>query len=382
VSKLQNTNILDDIDGIGKIDKSNMLSFCVNAPKHYGEAAKIARNFSISYSKPQKIIVAGMGGSAIGGELLKDWARDKVLIPIEVEREYSLPAYANKNTLVLAVSYSGETEETLSVFLEAIKRGCMIACISSGGKLLEFAEKLSLPYIRIPSGMPPRAALPYLFMPLLIVLEKIGLVSDVNAEVSEAVKTLKKVGSENSPEKPSNVNFSKTLALNINGTVPVVYGFGFYRAVAQRFKQQFNENSKVPSKWEFLPELNHNEIVGWEKAQTMAKNFSVIFIRDRKETKEIRKRIEATKELMFEEKVKVFEVWSMGKGKLAKMLSTVCIGDFISVYLALLRRVDPTPVKTIAILKERMKQSGVKEKILRELEKLVEKKVQLTAFLK
>ncbi|MGQ9530195.1 MAG: bifunctional phosphoglucose/phosphomannose isomerase, partial [Candidatus Bathycorpusculaceae bacterium] len=307
------------------------------------------------------------------GELLKDWARDKVLVPIMVEREYLLPAYANKNTLVLVVSYSGETEETLSVFLDAVKRKCMIACVSSGGKLLEFAEKMHLPYIRIPSGFPPRAALPYLFMPLLIILEKIGLVTDVNAEVSKVVKTLKKVCIENSPEKPLNANFSKSLALNINGTVPVVYGFGFYRAVAQRFKQQFNENSKVPSKWESLPELNHNEIVGWEKAQKMAKNFSAIFIRDEEEPKEIRERIEATKELMSKKKVKIFEIWSVGKGKLAKMLSTVCIGDFTSVYLALLRRVDPTPVKTIAMLKRKMKHGGVKEKILFELQKLVEK---------
>ncbi|MDH7477077.1 MAG: bifunctional phosphoglucose/phosphomannose isomerase [Candidatus Bathyarchaeota archaeon] len=367
------TNILDNIERIGKIDKSNMLSFCVNASKHYEEAAKIARKFSISYPKPQKIIVAGMGGSAIGGELLKDWARDKALVPIEVERDYSLPAYADKNTLVFVVSYSGETEETLSVFVEAIKKECMIVCVSSGGKLYGYAEKFGLPFIRVHSGIPPRAALPYLFTPLLIVLEKFGLVSNVEIEISEAINTLKRVGSENSPEKPSRINFSKTLALNVNGTVPIVYGFGFYRAVAQRFKQQFNENSKIPSKWEFLPELNHNEIVGWEKAGKMAKNFSAIFLRDEEEPKEIRERIEATKELMRKEKLKVFEVWSVGKSKLAKMLSTICIGDFTSVYLALLRGIDPTPVKTIALLKEKMKQSGVKEKILRELEKLMEK---------
>jgi glucose/mannose-6-phosphate isomerase len=367
---LQKKNILDDISEIVKIDKSSMLSFCVDTAKHYEEAAKIAKNFSIGYPKPQKIIVAGMGGSAIGGELLKDLARDKVPIPIEVEREYSLPAYANKNTLVFVVSYSGETEETLSVFLKAIKRNCMIVCISSGGKLLEIAEKLNLPHIRIPSGIPPRAALPYLFIPLPIILEKIGLISNVNTEVSEAVKTLKKVCDENSPEKSLKVNFSKRLALNINETIPVVYGFGFYRAVAQRFKQQFNENSKVPSKWEFLPELDHNEIVGWEKAQKIAKNFSAIFIRDREEQNEIRQRIEVTKELMTKENVKVFEVWSVGKSKLAKMLSTITIGDFTSVYLAVLRKVDPTPVKTITMLKEKMKESGVKEKILCELQKL------------
>jgi glucose/mannose-6-phosphate isomerase len=373
VLKLPKTNILDDVERIRKIDKRDMLSFCVNASKHYEEAVKIARKFSIGYPEPQKIIVAGMGGSAIGGELLKDWAREKLPIPIEVEREYSLPAYADKNTLVFVVSYSGETEETLSVFVEAIKRNCMIVCLGSEGKLLEYAEKLSMPYIRIASGIPPRAALPYLFAPLLIVLEKIGFFSNVNDELCEAIKTLKTISGENSPEKPSKVNFSKSLALKINGTVPVVYGFGFYRAVAQRFKQQFNENSKIPSKWELLPELNHNEIVGWEKAGKLAKNFSAIFLRDKEEPKEIRNRIEATKELMCKEKVKAFEVWSSGESRLAKMLSTICIGDFTSVYLALLRRVDPTPVKTIVMLKEKMKQSGVKEKILRELEKLVER---------
>jgi len=367
------SRILDDLGEIKKIDESSMLSFCVEAPKHYEEAAKLAKTVSISYPKPQTIIVAGMGGSAIDGELLKDWARDKMSVPIEVNREYSLPAYANKNTLVVVVSYSGETEESLSVFLDALKRRCMTVCISSGGRLLEFAEKLNAPYVRIPPTMPPRAALPYLFMPLPIILEKIGLVSDFHAEISEAIQVLKRVSDGNSPEKPLSVNFSKKLALNISGTVPVVYGFGIYRAVAQRFKQQFNENSKVPSKWEFFPELNHNEVVGWEAAEELAKLFSVILIRDKDEQEEIRQRIEATKNLICRESAKVFEVWSMGKSRLAKMLSTVLIGDFASVYLALLRGIDPTPVKTITLLKEKMKQSGAKEKIIRELQKLAAK---------
>ncbi len=371
---MQKTKILDDLNKIKEIDKSDMLSFCVEAPKHYGEAAKLAKTVSISYPQPKTIIVAGMGGSAIGGELLKDWTRDKITIPVEVCREYALPAYANKSTLVFVISYSGETEESLSTFLDAIKRKCMIFCVSSGGTLLEFAEKLNVPYLRIPSGIPaPRAALPYLFLPMPIILEKIGLVSEVRTEISETIKTLEKVSVENSPKKPVHINFSKTLASNINGTIPVVYGFEIYRAVAQRFKQEFNENSKVPSKWEFFPELNHNEIVGWEEAKKLAKCFSVIFIRDNDETDEIRQRIEAPKELMRKESLKIFEVWSSGKNKLAKMLSTICIGDFTSVYLAILRGIDPTPVKTIALLKEKMKQSGVKEKTIRELKGLTVK---------
>lgn len=361
---------MDNLDNIKKIDKGSMLSFCVEAAKHYKEAAKIAKNFSVDYPKPQTIIVAGMGASAIGGELLKDWANDRIDIPIEVQRGYSLPAYTDKNTLVLVTSYSGETEESLSVFLDATKRGCKIVCISSGGSLSEIAEKMSLPLIRIPRGIPPRAALPYLFTPLPIILEKMGLVSNVNAEIAEAVKILKDVSDENLPEKPLSANFSKDLASKINGTIPTVYGFGFYRAVAQRFKQQFNENSKVPAKWEVFPELNHNEIVGWEGSREIAKHFSVIFIRDEEEPTEIKNRIEITKELISAESVKTFEVWSRGKTRLAKMLSAVLIGDFTSVYLAILRGVDPAPVKTISLLKEKMQRSGVKEEILRELQKL------------
>jgi glucose/mannose-6-phosphate isomerase len=150
----------------------------------------------------------------------------------------------------------------------------------------------------------------------------------------------------------------------------VVYGFGFYRSVAQRFKQQFNENSKVPSKWESFPELNHNEVMGWEGSEKLTRLFSTIFLRDRIESEEIRNRIEATKELISAESSKVFEVWSSGKGKLAKMLSTICIGDFVSTYLAVLHGVDPTPVKTITLLKEKTKQGGVKEKIIRDLQRI------------
>lgn len=363
------TSLLDDIGKIREVDRSNMLSFCVNAAKHYQEAAKIAEKTSLKYSKPTNIVVAGMGGSGIGGELLKDWARDKAQMPIEVSRDYSLPAYANEKSLVLIVSYSGETEESLSAFLDAAKRNCMIHCISSGGSLLEFAEKLNVPYLRVPSGMPPRAALPYLFTPLLKALEKMKIVPSVSEDLSEAITLLERISGENAPEKPARENFSKTLALGIDESVPVVYGFGVYRSVAQRFKQQFNENSKIPSKWEFFSELNHNEIVGWEKAGKLAKCFSTIFIRDKNEPNEIRNRIETTKALMRSDS-KMFEVWAQGKSALARMLSAICIGDFTSVYLAILRKVDPTPVKTIALLKEKMKQSGTKEKIIRELEKL------------
>ena len=365
--------IVDDPDEIGRIDRSDMLSFCVEAPRHYAQAAKLAKTLSVDYPKPNTIVVAGMGGSGIGGELLKDWARDRITVPIEVCKEYSLPAYAHKNTLVFVVSYSGETEETLSVFRDAVRRKCMIICISSGGKLDEFAEKLSLPHLLVPSGMAPRATLPYLLMPLIMALEKIGLVSGVDDEISKITRVLEQISTENSPEKPLSSNFSKKLAADIKGTVPAVYGFGFYRTVAQRLKTQFNENSKNPAKWESFPELDHNEIVGWEAAGEFAKCFSAIFIRDAEEPNEIHQRIEVTKGLMNRHVGKLLEVYSRGESRLAKMTSVICTGDFTSVYLAILRRIDPTPVNTITVLKQKLEKTGVKEKVLRELQKLSSK---------
>jgi glucose/mannose-6-phosphate isomerase len=198
-------------------------------------------------------------------------------------------------------------------------------------------------------------------------------VSNVNRELVETVKVLKQVAAENSPGIPLDRNPSKILASKILGTAPAVYGFQFYRAVAQRFKTQINENSKNPAKWEFFPELDHNEIVGWEKAKEFAKDFSVIFIRDTEEPKEIRRRIEVSREIINQTLTKSFEVWSKGETRLAKMSSVICTGDFTSVYLAVLRGIDPTPVKSIDMLKQKLKETGNKEKTISELQKLVKK---------
>jgi glucose/mannose-6-phosphate isomerase len=363
---------LDDVEEIRRIDKSSMLQFSVEAARHYREVARIAEKIAVNYPKPGNIIVAGMGGSAIGGELLKDYARSQTPVPIEVSKDYTLPAYAGKRSLVVVVSYSGDTEESLNAFLDAQRKKCMVYCVSSGGSLIEFAEKLNVPHLRVPAGMPPRAASPYLLVPQLVLLEKMGLVSGVSEGLSEATKLLEKISRENAPEKPAASNPAKLLASGINGTVPVVYGFGIYRGVAQRWKQQFNENAKVPAKWDVFPELEHNEVVGWEKAGALARHFSTVFLRDKNEPVEVQSRIEITRSLMQARSggSKQFEVWSRGKNPLAKMLSTILVGDFTSVYLALLRGVDPTPVQTIVTLKKKLGETGTKERIIRELETL------------
>lgn len=359
---------LDNLDVMRKIDKNNMLQFCTDAAKHYTEAVKNAEKIKIDYPSPENIIVAGMGGSGIGGELLKDYTRDKAAVPMEVSKNYQLPAYANQKTLVLLVSYSGDTEETLSALLDAAKRKCMVYCVSSGGNLLKFSEKLNMPYLQVPKGMPPRAALPHLFVPLLMCMEKMSIIPNVSEELTETIKVTKKVSIENALEKPATDNFAKTLATNLNNTAPVVYGFGNYRAVAMRWKQQFNENSKIPAKWEVFSELNHNEVVGWENPKQLAKGYSAVFIRDKAEPLGIRSRIETTQTLMQPTLSKMFEVWAQGKSDLAKMLSAVLVGDFASVYLAMLRKVDPTPVNTINLLKEKVEHTGTRERVIRELD--------------
>lgn len=361
-------SLLDNSEKIHTIDKSEMLNFCVNAPIHYRKAVDIAEKMNINFSKPEKIIIAGMGGSAIGGDLVKDWVRNQLKVPIEVNREYYLPQYADQKTLVLVISYSGDTEESLSAFLDALKRGCMIYCISSGGALLKYAKKYNVPYLVVPGGMPPRAALPYLLVPMLVFLEKSGLVLGVKEGLEETLKILDKICKENGPDNLLCENFAKNLAHNIGDSTPTVYGFDYFRSVALRFKQQFNENSKSPAKSEVFPEIDHNEIVGWETRGELTRWFSLIFIRDRNEANEIRSRIENTKNIVEQAGLMTFEIEAEGQSRLAKMISTVVIGDFVSVYLAILREVDPTPVRNIDYLKETLKQNGVKNRIIKELE--------------
>jgi glucose/mannose-6-phosphate isomerase len=367
MGELLQKTILTNQEEMQKIDKENMMEFYANATKHYSESWNNAQKIKLDYPMPKNIVIAGMGGSAIGGELAKDYTRDTARVPIEVSREYKLPNYADRNTLVFLASYSGDTEETLGSFLDALERKCMTCCVSSGGALIEYAQKLNVPYLRVLGGMPPRAALPHMFLPLLKCLNDSGLSQNVEEEFSEATKILKAVTAENEPAMAINENPAKRLAIKLNGRTPVVYGFGLYRGIALRFKQQFNENAKVPAKWETFSELNHNETMGWENAKDLAKCYGVVFIRDKAEPLEIKSRIETTKSLMLPALSNISEIWTEGKNNLSKMLYSILLGDFTSVYLAYLRNVDPTPVATVTMMKETIEKNGIKKKILNQL---------------
>ena len=232
----------------------------------------------------------------------------------------------------------------------------MLVAVSSGGVLQEFSERLKIPLVKLPEKIQPRCAFPYLFFPLLIVLKKLGLVEPECGEVEEAIEVLREIRDEVKPESPTSRNLAKRLALDVKDSVPIIYGFGMYGGVAQRMKTQFNENSKIPSKCEVFPELNHNEIVGWTGPERLTKNFTVILIRDKNEPSEIKARIDVTKKLVLEKKAgKVIEVYARGRSKLARVLSVLYVGDFASVYLAILYGVDPTPVDVITRMKAELK---------------------------
>ncbi len=364
--------ILDNQETIKKVDISDMLGDLVETSNYCRDAMKRAEQVNLSKEEnPQNIVIVGMGGSAIGGEILKDWLRDTLPVPIEVCRDYVLPAYVNKNTLVLVNSYSGNTEETLSAFLTAIKRKSAVLAVTSGGQLKSFCKKLQVQHVTIPSGLQPRVAVPYMFFPLPVILEKMGILSDIDAELEEAIYVLEKMAKANAPHIPLKDNRAKQLAAELLGTIPVVYGFRQYACIAHRLKAQFNENSKIHSRSNVFPELNHNETVGYDAPESLNKNHSVILIRDQQEPPEIRNRIETTADLVLINANKVMEIKAKGEGKLAKMLSIMCIGDYTSVYLAILQKKDPTPVKIIDRVKSELaKKNRMKEQFEDELTRL------------
>ena len=373
------SSVLDNAVRIRAVDSSNMSCIVQRFPElcedaivlgeslEIPEKVRVNSKITIVYSKPNQIIVVGMGGSAIGSEMLRSWLLDRCPIPMEICRDYHLPKYAGLRTLVVAVSYSGNTEETLNAFVEAVERGCMTVSVSSGGFLEDFSHRLGLPHLRIPSGYPPRSAIPYLFFPLASALKKLNVISSFDAEASEAISILKNLRAEIGLDSPTDMNPSKRVAVALEGLIPMVCGFGQYVAVASRMKSQFNENSKTPAKFEFFPELNHNETLGWTGSKNLTRVFGVIIIRSDDEPPEIKARIEITRELVLNQGAgTVTEIWSRGSGQLARMLSVMYVGDFASIYLGVLYGIDPTSTSIIEELKKRLGDKLKKDDELRQ----------------
>jgi len=353
--------ILDDLEYIHSIDKSNMLRVIETFPEQLLEALSVVERSKIRKidgRKVNSIVVAAVGGSAIQGDLIRNWNEDQMAIPLEICRDSTLPSYADRRTLVIAVSYSGNTQETLSQVVEAYERRCKVFSVTSGGQLERISEKLGVPTVKVRSGLVPRAALPHLLTSTAHIIWRSGLMKSIQEEIKLASRELSEIRKEIRAENPLQNNRAKQFAIDLLGKFPAIYSSARTSGVARRMKNQFNENSKVPSKFELLPEAIHNEVEGWKRldaAEEASMPFSIVFIRDTEETESECVGFEEMKKLLNEAGVsEVKQVLLEGETKLGRLLSGVYFGDFVSFYLAVARGFDPTPIKSIEKLKKRI----------------------------
>jgi len=347
----------NDIEKITMVDKANMLDGLARFPEQIKEALTIAEAVQrFNFLKIDNVVVAGMGGSAISGDIMLSLFRDKLDVPLIVNREYDLPKWVNKDTLVICISYSGNTDETLSSFKIASQKKCKILCISTGGKLQDLAEKRGIPFIKIPAGIQPRAATAYLLFPSIIFLKKIGLLKTaIETDIEETIAVTTDFVTLNKKEVPEENNLAKQLAKKIFNTIPQIYGWGVYTPIAIRWRHQLNENSKIIARSDIVPECNHNDIVGWSGNPDISKQFSCILFRDKdEETIDMTTRLNFMRDLFRNTAGNVIEVSPKGKSQLAKIMYLMCLGDFTSCYLAVLRGINPSPVDIITELKKRL----------------------------
>ncbi len=351
---------LDDIKAIEKIDRLRMRDVLRQFPQHLQQAFQLGKElyFPSDFGRAKNIVFCGMGGSAIGAEIASSYLRKNLKVPVTLNREYTLPGFVDKETLVILISYSGNTEETLSAYQEARVREAKIIILTSGGKLMDLAKENGHPYLLIPTGFPPRGALVFLCLPLLVLFSQMHLVEDKGEEVEETISLLERLRKDSlGINVPTDLNPTKKLAQGIFGRFCVIYAAGEHLSgVVTRWRGQFAENSKTLSSSHLLPEMNHNEIVGWRHPQKILKRFVAVILRDKQDHPQVKKRIEISKEILEKEGVRVEEIWSQGKSLLARTFSLIYLGDFASYYLAILNGEDPTPVKRIDYLKKRLRQ--------------------------
>ncbi|MBL7070766.1 MAG: bifunctional phosphoglucose/phosphomannose isomerase [Candidatus Omnitrophica bacterium] len=351
-------NILADVANIKELDKSNMLGLLIGFDEQCKEAVSIGKQFEpsgISGNGVKNIVFTGLGGSAIGADLIRSYTADEMKVPIIVNRDYTIPNFIDKDTLLFAASYSGNTEETLSAYDKAREKKARILAISSDGKLQKAAKSDGIPFIKIPAGIPPRCALGYSFIPPLLTLGKLGFIKNKESEIAEAIEVLGSLKSELGIESPPDQNIAKKVALALKGKFPIIYGANVNFDIAvTRMRGELAENSKQLASSHVFPEMNHNEIVGWDFPAELMREFVVLFLRDSGDHKRVAKRMDITKDILGEKGVKIIDINSRGKGLLGRIMSLVFIGDVISFYLAILNGIDPTPVDKVTYLKNEL----------------------------
>jgi glucose/mannose-6-phosphate isomerase len=337
-------------EAIASIDTSGQLEDILALPDHLRDALWRVESAKLEpHDAPAGLIVAGMGGSAIGGALARAALGDRASRPIVLARGYALPPWTTPDTTVLCSSYSGDTEETLATYEAAGAVGARRIVATTGGKLAVQARAEGVPVIPLPAGFQPRAAVAYSVVVALEVAGLCGAGERLHAEIDVAAAHAEQLVAKWSPDGARD-SLPKELARGLYGTVPQIAGAGVTASIAYRWKTQINENAKTPCFAHELPELDHNEIAGWQGASELGR-FSAVFLDDSDLHPRIRQRIELTRGLIAAEAAETYRIDSVGESRIERLLSLVLLGDLVSVYLAVLRGVDPSPVPMIERLK-------------------------------
>jgi glucose/mannose-6-phosphate isomerase len=344
---------LDDQAALGAADPGGMLDAIASLPEQCRAGYVAARSSPglPSANGVSAVAFCGMGGSAIAGDLIAAWLADRLPVPVAIVRRPELPGWCGPDTLVIASSYSGDTSETASLFESAVARGCRVVAIASGGELARRADELGVAWVRLPGGFAmPRAAIGHLAMAPVGALVAMGLVADVGTEVQEAADALDGVLARCGPAAPASANPAKALARWVGERALVVWGAdGIGSVAAARWKAAWNENAKVPAFWSALPELDHNEVVGWSESR--GGPFALVALRHDGEHPDVAARFPLSLDIARSSGVDVEEVWATGSSDLSCLLELVLIGDLASTYAAIARGIDPTPIEAIARLK-------------------------------
>jgi glucose/mannose-6-phosphate isomerase len=345
----------------GAADPAGMAARIQAIPDHIEAALANAKAspWRPPIADPSVLAVGGMGGSAIAGDLTAGLYADRLPKPMLVVRDYRWPAWAGPSTLALLCSYSGNTEETLALYRDGEARKMPRLALTTGGALAALATRDGVGVHVLPGGSPPRAALFSSWVPVTMLLHALGWVEDPAPEWAEAVTVVRAGESELGPDVPEAANPAKRLARALTGRFLFVYASAERTAaVALRMRQQLHENAKLPGHSAVVPELNHNEIVGWERAGAFHRGASVVLLRDREDAEEHATRLTLTAEYARRQGAEVHEWTSRGESRLARLASLIQFGDYVSLYLALLGGADPTAIPSIDEFKHRLANPG------------------------
>jgi glucose/mannose-6-phosphate isomerase len=348
---------LNDVKQFADLDQQGMIAQIDGLPDQLQTAWKLG----LSQPLPQmndirRVVICGMGGSAIGADLLASYLYDKVEVPIVVHRDYGLPAFAReRETLVVLSSHSGNTEETLSAFDEACKKNCQVVGITTGGKLKSLLKNAGLPVWEFQHQGQPRAAVGFSFGLLLALFTRLGLISDPSSEMGETILAMKELAGSLHADVEIKDNPAKRMAGQMVGRTTTIFASGFMAPVARRWKCQINEVAKAEANFEYLPEADHNTLAGiYHAEESLSKEIRIFLDADLGNPRNI-KRAEVTRQVMMVEGLNTDKVVSIGKSKLAQMWTSLLFGDYTAYYLAMAYDVDPTPIEPIDSLKAAMK---------------------------